>query len=86
MKGETKQLDIMEIFGPPDMVTHKDNIQVWTYDKTRYDLESSGGYLNVLVAGVSSQRSTSSSTSTMLIIYFDKNDTVQDYRMNVTRF
>ncbi len=86
IKGQTTQAEVLEIFGPPDQVTHKDNMQVWTYDKVRYDIETSGGYLNVLVAGVSGGKARSSSTSTMLIIYFDSNDKVVDYRMNVTRF
>ncbi len=86
IKGQTTQAEVTEIFGPPDLVTHKDNMQVWTYDKIRYDVESSAGYLNVLVAGSVKGRTRSSSTSTMLIIYFDSNDKVVDYRMSVTRF
>jgi hypothetical protein len=86
VKGQTTQAEVMEIFGPPDLVTHKDNMQMWTYDKVHYDFESSGGYLTVLIAGMEGQRSRSSSTSTMLIIYFDSNDIVRDYRMQVTRF
>lgn len=86
VKGQTTQAEVMEIFGPPDLVTHKDNIQVWTYDKIRYDVESSDGYLTVLLAGVGGRKARSSSTSTMLIIYFDSNDKVIDYRMSVTRF
>jgi hypothetical protein len=86
IKDQTTQAEVTEIFGPPDLVTHKDNMQVWTYDKIRYDVESSDGYLNVLVAGVGGRKARSSSTSTMLIIYFDSNDKVVDYRMSVTRF
>jgi hypothetical protein len=86
VKGQTTQAEVTEIFGPPDLITHKDNMQVWTYDKIRYDIESSNGYLNVLVAGVGGGRTRSSSTSTMLIVYFDSNDKVIDYRMSVTRF
>jgi len=86
VKGETTQAEVTEIFGPPDLITHKDDIQVWTYDKIRYDVESSNGYLNVLIAGMGGSRGRSSSTSTMLIVYFDSNDKVIDYRMSVTRF
>ncbi|MBN2272477.1 MAG: hypothetical protein JXN61_17830 [Sedimentisphaerales bacterium] len=86
VKGSTTQAEVMEIFGPPDLLTHKDDMQIWTYDKIRYDIESSGNYFNVLIYGRNSDRARSSSTSTMLIIYFDDNDIVQDYRMNVTRF
>ncbi len=86
IKGQTSQAEVIEMFGPPDLVTHSNDIQVWTYDKIRYDVESSDGYLNVLVAGVGGRRSRSSSTSTMLIIYFDSNDKAVDYKMSVTRF
>ncbi len=84
-KGKTSQADILEVFGAPDMVTHRDGIEIWTYDKTRYDVTSTSGYLTVILAGTSSSQRTSSSTSTMLILYF-KNDIVQDYRLNSVKF
>lgn len=85
-KGETTQAEVMEVFGPPDLVTHRDDLQIWTYDKISYNVESRRGYLNVLIAGQTRARSRSSSTSTMLILYFDDQDIVQDYRLSVTRF
>lgn len=85
-KGATKQAEIMEVFGPPDLVTQRDSQEIWTYDKIRYDVESSGGYLTVLLAGASNSRTRSSSTSTMLIVYFDSSDTVVDYRLSSMRF
>jgi len=85
-KGSTRQAEILEVFGPPDMVTHKDDQQIWTYDKTSYDYEKQSGYLTVLLAGTGGDRVRSSSRSTILIIYFDQNDTVIDYRMNSTKF
>ena len=86
VKGQTTESEVLEVFGPPDLVTHRDNLQIWTYDKLRYDVENSGGYLTIGLAGVGGGGSKSSSTSTMLIIYFDERDVVRDYRMNVTRF
>jgi hypothetical protein len=86
IKGTTTQAEITEIFGPPDLITHKDNMQIWTYDKVKYDIEYSDGYFNVLIYGVGGNKTRSSSTSTMLIVYFDEKDIVRDYRMNVTRF
>ena len=97
-KGATTQGEVLEVFGPPDQVTHRDDLQIWTYDKVRYDLESSSGFLTVFAAaggsnivgaggaGLSGRRVTSSSTSTILILYFDSNDVVQDYRMSTIRF
>ena len=86
VKGQTTQAEIMETFGPPDLLTHKDDMQIWTYDKIRYDIQSSEGYLTVLIAGVAGGSTRWSSTSTMLIIYFDSKDVVKDYRLSVTRF
>lgn len=85
-KNQTTQAEVMEVFGPPDLVTHKDDMQVWTYDKIRYDIQSSGSYFTVLLYGTENSRLRSSSTSTMLIIYFDNQDIVRDYRLSVTRF
>mgnify|MGYP000594086209 CR=1 FL=1 len=84
--GRTSQAEVTEVFGPPDLVTHRDGIQIWTYDKIRYDVQASSGYFNVLIAGTGSSRTTSSSTSTMLIVYFDANDIVTDYRLSTIRF
>lgn len=86
VKGATKQAEILEVFGSPDMVTHKDDQQIWTYDKTSYDYEKQSGYLTVLLAGTGGDRVRSSSKSTILIIYFDSHDTVIDYRLNSTKF
>ncbi len=85
-KGTTTQAEVLEVFGPPDLVTHKDDLQVWTWDKIRYEVTSSGSYLTVLIAGVGGQRASSSSQSTMLIIYFDAQDIVRDYRLSVVKF
>ena len=61
VKNQTTQAEIMETFGPPDLVTHRDDMQIWTYDKIKYDIQSSQGYLTVLVAGVGGGRTRSSS-------------------------
>ena len=45
-----------------------------------------GSYLTVLIAGSSGDRVRSSSRSMMLIVYFDENDVVKDYRLSSARF
>ena len=72
VKGQTRQAEVLEVFGPPDQVTHKDDQQVWTYDKTSYDYEKRSDYVTVLLAGAGGDRVRSTSKSTMLIVYFDK--------------
>jgi hypothetical protein len=86
VKGETSQADCLEVFGPPDLVTHRDGMQIWTYDKTSYEYEKSGSYFTVILYGVSGDRIRSSSKSTMLILYFDDADIVQDYRLSAVKF
>ncbi len=86
MKGETTQAEVIEVFGPPDLVTHRDDMQIWTWDKIRQDIKQSNDYLALLVYGRQGHKTSSSSTSTMLIVYFDGADVVQDYRMISTRF
>ncbi len=86
VKGQTTQTQILEAFGPPDLVTHKDGQDVWTYDKTTYDYHHQWGYLTVLFAGTGGDRVRSSSRSTMLIIYFDARDTVTDYRLSALKY
>ena len=86
VKGETTQAECLEVFGPPDLVTHRDGMQIWTYDKTSYDYEKSGSYFTVILYGVGGDRVRSSSKSTMLILYFDDADIVQDYRLSAVKF
>jgi hypothetical protein len=86
VKGQTMRAEIMEVFGPPDLVTHKDDMDIWTYDKTSYDYESRSNYLTVLFAGTSGDRVRSSSRSTMLIVYFDKSERVLDYRFSAIKY
>ncbi|MHC4210402.1 MAG: hypothetical protein ACYSWT_11880 [Planctomycetota bacterium] len=86
VKGETSQAECLEVFGPPDLVTHRDGMQIWTYDKTSYDYEKGGSYFTVILYGVSGDRVRSSSKSTMLILYFDDADIVQDYRLSAVKF
>jgi hypothetical protein len=85
-KGKTTQNEILETFGPPDLVTHKDGADVWTYDKTNYDYEKRSDYLTVLLAGTGGDRVRSSSRSTMLIVYFDGHDVVSDYRLSAIKY
>jgi len=85
-KGKTTQTDILNAFGPPDVVTHKDDMQVWTYDKTTYDYEQSGGYFNILIAGTGSKSAKSSSRSNFLMLYFNQADVVTDYRYNSVKY
>jgi hypothetical protein len=86
VKGETSQAECIEVFGSPDLVTHRDGMQIWTYDKTSYDYHKESGYFTVILAGTGGDRIRSTSRSTMLILYFDEQDIVQDYRLSAVKF
>jgi outer membrane protein assembly factor BamE (lipoprotein component of BamABCDE complex) len=86
VKGKTTQAEVQEAFGTPDLVTHQDNQQIWTYDKTTYEADRRSDYFTILIAGTSGDRVRSSSKSTILRIYFDANDVVTDYRLSAVRY
>lgn len=81
-KGQTDQAAVLEVFGPPDQVTHRDDKQIWTYDKVRYRTRASAGTLIFYEAA----SRTSESVSTLLILYFNDDDIVYDYRFDTYRF
>lgn len=85
-KGKTTQAEVIQAFGTPDLVTHKDGQQIWTYDKTSYDYEKRSDYLTVIFAGQGGDRVRSSSRSTILIVYFDERDVVTDYRLSAIKY
>jgi hypothetical protein len=85
-KGRTTQQEVLEVFGPPDILTRKDGREVWTYDKTTLQIEESSGYFTVILAGLESQTIKSSSRSSMVIIYFDEQEVVADYRLSIVRY
>jgi outer membrane protein assembly factor BamE (lipoprotein component of BamABCDE complex) len=85
-KGKTKQQDVLNAFGTPDLVTHKDGQDIWTYDKTSYDYEKRSDYATLILIGQGGDRVRSSSHSTMLIVYFDQRETVTDYRLSAIKY
>ncbi len=86
VKGRTTQTEVIEAFGPPDILSHKDGREVWTYDKTTFEIEQSSNYFTVIVVGGDRKKSRSTSISSMVILYFDSNEVVEDYRLNIVRY
>ncbi len=96
--GRTHLAEIVEIFGPPNIVTRRDGNEMWIYDKVSskqtsgaFGIGGGGGAAGsggagggLLGAGATS--STRSETTVMLIVYFDANDVVKDYRITQTKF
>ena len=85
-KGQTTQVEVQEAFGTPDLVTHKDGQEIWTYDKTTYEYDRRSDYATLILIGQSGDRVRSSSKSTLLIVYFNDKDVVTDYRLSAIKY
>lgn len=98
VKGKTKQSEILEVFGPPDLITTTTSGEMWGYDRVSRETASSAFGIGVLggglhgagflggVAGARSDSTTQTVKTLFLLIYFDKNETVADYKLSATRF
>lgn len=84
--GKTNETEVMETFGPPDLVTHKSGKEVWTYDKISQEVVASHGFLTIILASYSKRHQTESNRSIMLIIYFNENEVVEDYKLSAAKF
>lgn len=89
--GQTKQADILNAFGAPNITTiDGENQEVWTYQRaaTVSQDSSNSSYWTVLLAGSESESSGFEQTSRMitLIIKFDANDVVSDFRSRSSNF
>jgi hypothetical protein len=82
--GETKQLDIIEMFGKPDSVMYKQDVEIWTYEKTADVVRNSDLYLTVYFNGAETSDINSSGKPVKLIMYFDSNGVVKDYSVQLS--
>ena len=90
-KGVTTQNDVVEAFGAPNIATRDgDGREVWTYRRHATVSSTSGkdAYFNILVFGTSdSANSAETSTRSMtLIVKFDEQAKVVDFRSMETSF
>ena len=96
--GQTTQAEVIEVFGTPNVITRKDGGEMWVYDKVSSKQTSAAFGAGGLGAGWGSSgfgggglaggvgSTERSETTVMLIIYFDQNDVVKDYKMSQTKF
>lgn len=92
--GVTTQAEVIEIFGSPNIATRKDGGEMWVYDKVSshqtanaFGFGVAGGDGGVGGLGTGGRRTSSrSETTVMLIVYFDPNDVVSDYKISQTKF
>jgi len=87
IKGQTTQNEIMQVFGPPNIVTkNKSGNEVWTYDKVSVESGSSDVYGTLFILGGAGSRSSTSSRTFTLMIEFDEKDVVKDYSYRSSAF
>lgn len=89
--GETTKTEVLETFGAPNITTRDGTgHEVWTYQRAAQVSQSSAkkGYWNLILAGQSAEASgfESSSRMTTLIIKFDEDDIVSDFRSRTSNF
>ena len=89
--GKTTKADVLESFGAPNITT-KDSSgnEVWTYQRQAQvsQSSSSSGFIFVIIAGKSAEASGFETSSKMmtLIIKFDGNDIVTDFKSRESNF
>jgi len=89
--GTTTKIQVLESFGSPNVTTRDGNgDEVWTYQRAAQVAQSSSqsGYWTVILAGKSSNAAGLETSSRMitLIIKFDSNDIVTDFRSRESNF
>lgn len=120
--NKTTQAEIMDIFGPPNMITNTGNGEMWGYDKVSREVAQAalgtasgsvsgirggggvgvlgvtrgilGGVLGGISGGTTSgygststQSNRSESTTTVfLLLYFNNEEKVIDYKLSATKF
>jgi hypothetical protein len=94
IRGKTTQAEVMEIFGPPDLITQKSDYEMWGYDKisqeAAYTAFGGGGAVGAGglggLAGLGTGYSTRATKTIFLLIYFNDKNVVTDYKLSATRF
>ena len=89
--GKTTKAEVLESFGSPNITTRDGaGREVWSYQRAAQVAQSSSqsGYWTIILAGQSSSASGFESSSRMitLIIKFDSNDIVTDFRSRTSNF
>ena len=89
--GETTKVEVLENFGSPNVTTRDASGQeVWSYQRAAQVAQSttSEGYWTIIFAGQSKTATGFESSSRMitLIIKFDGNDVVTDFRSRESNF
>jgi len=94
IKGETTQTEVLEIFGPPDLVTKRGTVETWAFDRISTEeahvagILGGGGLIGAGAVGgiVSGGKRTATTKTIMLLVYFNEGGIVKDYSVTATKF
>ena len=87
IKGQTTQNEILQVFGPPNIVTkNKSGNEVWTFDKVSVESGSSDIFGTLFILGGAGSRSSTSARTFTLMIEFNEQDVVQDFSYRSSAF
>ena len=82
VKGQTTQAEIMLTFGSPNLVSqNKEGNEVWAYNRMSYQTYAGSEGGTLILWGGSKAVSSATTKSFDLIITYDSNDVVQDYKV-----
>lgn len=89
--GETTQTEVLETFGAPNITSiDSSGREVWTYQRhaTVSQSSSRGGYWTIILAGGSGRSAGAEQTmrTMTLIIKFDENKVVHEFRSRASNF
>lgn len=97
-EGKSSKKDVMEVFGPPDLITKEDGVELWGYDRISRETAYRSFGIGVLGGGIpggaallgggisAKQGSTNQTTKTVFLLVYFKNDIVVEYKLSTTKF
>ena len=81
-KGMTTQAEVVSLFGSPNLVSkNRDEKEVWASNKMSFESSKGSSGVSLILIGGSKATASTTSKSMDLIITFDKNDIVEDYKV-----
>jgi len=85
--GKTNKVEVLENFGSPNITTRDGGgKEVWSYQRAAQASQSKSGHWTIILVGEKSSGFESSSSMITLIIKFDENDIVSDFRSRTSNF
>ncbi|MBN2068362.1 MAG: hypothetical protein JW739_01885 [Opitutales bacterium] len=86
-QGVTSQADVLELFGAPNIATvNSEGNEVWTYQRHATVTKASNSYSTIVLLGASTSGFSESSRTMTLIIKFNKEKIVSEFKSMSSNF